>query len=97
MYTINRTMPRYRERTDVLHALSQTCRALRAIACPMLWTRLNACCIPERASGTWHKYVMQELPRKSEGMRKSKDIAPYVQLTQLYSFLFAQNSHLLIH
>ena len=62
----------YLERYTVLRALADTCKALRVVSLPRLWSRLDACLVPERARGTWYKYVMQELKRKAPGVCRAQ-------------------------
>jgi hypothetical protein len=69
----------YRERTDVLRALSQTCVALRQVTLPLLWERLEAAWVPEAKTGTWYKYVTMELERKAKGVMSRKDLIPHVR------------------
>lgn len=58
----------YSERTVALRAVSQTCRALRRVILPRLWSRIDACWVPEDERGHWYKYVMQELKRRARGV-----------------------------
>jgi len=74
------SLNRYRERSDFLRALSQTSRTLRSIALPLLWARLDAWYVPNRAKGTWYKYMMLELKRKADGVRKTKHLHSYIQV-----------------
>lgn len=62
---------KYYERTDVLTALSQTCRALRHITLHRLWARLDICRVPEKSRLTWYKYTMRALERKANGIAVS--------------------------
>ncbi|KAJ6598274.1 hypothetical protein DFH09DRAFT_1304080 [Mycena vulgaris] len=59
------------ERTDVLTALSQTCKFLRDITVHRLWERLDACRVPERVRKLWFKYIMMALERKANGISTS--------------------------
>ncbi|KAI0072618.1 hypothetical protein K474DRAFT_1686559 [Panus rudis PR-1116 ss-1] len=63
--------PRYRERTDVLRALSQTCRALRSVSFPRLWSRLDLCILDEEYQASWYKHAMQEIQCKAKGVISS--------------------------
>ncbi|PSR71358.1 hypothetical protein PHLCEN_2v12770 [Hermanssonia centrifuga] len=59
---------RYAERTMVLQALAMSCKAVREVSLPRLWSRIDCCWVPPSSNGTWYKYVMQELQRKSKGV-----------------------------
>ncbi|THH01966.1 hypothetical protein EW026_g809 [Hermanssonia centrifuga] len=59
---------RFFERTYILRVLSLTCKALRRITLPRLWSRLDTCCVPENWRRVWYKYVMQALKRKADGV-----------------------------
>ncbi|KAH8105283.1 hypothetical protein BXZ70DRAFT_1075318 [Cristinia sonorae] len=67
-------------RTVTLRALSQTCRALRAVCLPRLWSRLETCWVPWSdkgdypKSGKWYTYVMLEMQRKANGLLASEEI-----------------------
>ena len=68
------------ERTKALRAVSGTCRALRIIALPRLWSRIDACYVPERSRGTWYKCVMEQLKRKADGaVMMDKTICSFVR------------------
>ncbi|KAJ7575131.1 hypothetical protein C8J56DRAFT_459703 [Mycena floridula] len=75
----------YYERSDALTALSQTCRALRNLTLPRLWTRLDICRVPEAAKKTWYKYVMLEMERKANGIAVSPVRVHVRTLTLLFS------------
>ncbi|KAJ6595752.1 hypothetical protein DFH09DRAFT_146555 [Mycena vulgaris] len=76
---------KYYERTDALTALSQTCTALRDIALPRLWARLDICRVPQRARPTWYKYTMLALERKANGVAASPVRHHVRTLTLLFS------------
>ncbi|KAJ7489218.1 hypothetical protein FB451DRAFT_1224059 [Mycena latifolia] len=73
------------ERTDVLTALSQTCRYVRNFTLHRLWERLDICRVPERARASWFKYAMVALERKANGIAESP-VRHYVRtLTLMFS------------
>lgn len=61
----------HRQRTDVLRALSQSCRSLRQVAFPRLWRRLDVCFVPESSSGSWYQFCNANLKKKAEGVINS--------------------------
>ena len=65
--------PQFKERTDALRALAGTCVALREASYSRLWSRLDVCFIPPGSTGTWYKYVMQNLQLKATGVVGSTD------------------------
>ncbi|KAJ6632137.1 hypothetical protein B0H10DRAFT_1976253 [Mycena sp. CBHHK59/15] len=46
--------PAYRERQETLRALSQTCRAFRALFLPLLWERVEEFFEPKNRDSSWH-------------------------------------------
>lgn len=77
--TLNQDPLNYTERTDVLRALAQTCRALRKVAHPRLWQRLDCLFVPQRAKGTWYKYTMAALDRKKQGLLATPSLLQYIR------------------
>ncbi|KZV86110.1 hypothetical protein EXIGLDRAFT_841009 [Exidia glandulosa HHB12029] len=69
----------YTERTDALRALSGTCRALRRVCHVRLWRRVDFVFVPEGKTGTWYKYAMAALERKSVGLRASPGLMAYIR------------------
>ena len=69
----------YRELTEVLRVLSQTCQAYQAIFLSMLWKRLDLCMVPEDFKTTYYNYVMWEICRKSDGLRSCPNLAKYIE------------------
>ena len=70
----------YFERTKTLRIVASTCRAMRLVALPRLWSRIDACYVPERSRGTWYKYVMEQLKRKATGVENMDEgIRDYVR------------------
>ena len=61
-------IPSYFDRTKVLRAIAGTCRALRLAALPRLWSRIDACHVPESSRGIWYKHVMEEMKTKAAGV-----------------------------
>ncbi|TCD67719.1 hypothetical protein EIP91_012017 [Steccherinum ochraceum] len=72
---ITHILPRieYAERTYTLRALSQTCKALRQVILPRLWSRLECCWVPQHKQGLRFQYVMELLRRKAKGMMEADD------------------------
>lgn len=68
----------FRERRDVLRALSQTTRELRALCLPLLWREVEICTadVPEKR---WRHSVAHTLRLHCLGLVKTKGIAAYVK------------------
>ncbi|KAJ7769683.1 hypothetical protein DFH07DRAFT_938232 [Mycena maculata] len=67
-------LSKFFERTDALTALSQTCRAMRDITLPRLWTRLDICRITDPVQiSQWYEtpIIMAALERKASGIAVS--------------------------
>ncbi|KAJ7770280.1 hypothetical protein DFH07DRAFT_806329 [Mycena maculata] len=64
-------LPKFFERTGVLTALSQTCRALKDITLHRLWMRLDICRITDSARLPWYEQPMTALERKANGIAES--------------------------
>lgn len=62
---------KYSERTVILRSLSQSCRALRQLAFPRLWDRLDTCFVPESKQAEWYMHITGSLRRKAEGVLES--------------------------
>ncbi|EJD44897.1 hypothetical protein AURDEDRAFT_166078 [Auricularia subglabra TFB-10046 SS5] len=73
----------FSERTETLRALSQTCRALRKCAHPLLWERLDCLLVPEMGRGIWYKYVMSKTQRLARGLAENPGLKPYVRTISL--------------
>ncbi|KAJ6605659.1 hypothetical protein B0H10DRAFT_1820677 [Mycena sp. CBHHK59/15] len=76
------------ERSEVLTALSQTCRALRNITLHRLWARLDICRVPVVARSTWYKYIMQELERKANGVA----VSPVRHYVRTLALMFSKSN-----
>ncbi|KAJ7472138.1 hypothetical protein FB451DRAFT_1559282 [Mycena latifolia] len=76
--------PAYRERPETLRALSQTCRALRAVFLPLLWERVEACFQPKN-DAAWHARVANVLLARCRGLLKpeNKAIARHVRVVSV--------------
>ncbi len=61
----------YCERTIVLRALSQSCKALRHVAFTRQWDRLDLCFVPDRVRSVWYKYVNDNIRKKAVGVVSS--------------------------
>ena len=78
-----RVSRRYLERTDVLRALSQTCRSWRNLFFPLLWERLEPCSVMDDGSGNWFESNMDSLIRKSALVCENPEIASHVRCVQI--------------
>jgi len=76
-----RVSDQYLERTNVLRALSQTCRSWRKLFSPLLWERLEPCLIPSD-SGKWSESNADLLMRMSTFVRENPEIASHVRCVQ---------------
>ncbi|KAJ3525509.1 hypothetical protein NM688_g8392 [Phlebia brevispora] len=73
------TLPRlHRRRIDVLRALSQTCRTLRAFCLPLAWEHVEAC-IWDGQQNPRNRYLSYVLKRQCYGLVKYPDIASHVK------------------
>ncbi|KAK7028543.1 hypothetical protein R3P38DRAFT_2937088 [Favolaschia claudopus] len=75
--------PLYWEHPTTLRALSQTCRAFRAIFLPLLWERVEACFQPKNSlSSQWNKRVAMALLHKCKGLLKpqNQSLASYPRI-----------------
>ena len=63
----------YGELTFTLRAVSQTCRALRAMALPRLWSRIEAVWVPKAYEGQFYHYVMASLKHKAALVAKADE------------------------
>ncbi|KAF8917930.1 hypothetical protein CPB85DRAFT_1431005 [Mucidula mucida] len=61
---------RWRERTEAVRALSQTCKALQTHLLPWAWERFDCCFVPPARASKWFIFVMSGLQRKAAGMKK---------------------------
>ncbi|KAJ7123786.1 hypothetical protein C8R43DRAFT_41242 [Mycena crocata] len=73
--------PAYRERPETLRALSQTCRAFRAVFLPVLWERVEACFIPKDDTA-WYARVAKVLLDRCTGLmkRENQNLARHVRI-----------------
>ncbi|KAJ6534667.1 hypothetical protein DFH09DRAFT_1405286, partial [Mycena vulgaris] len=72
------TLPlEYRERSDSLRALSQTCHALRLTFLPILWECLNVCV--EVRTRTFYKALGDQLKRTCKGLRREPELLAYIR------------------
>ncbi|KIM44352.1 hypothetical protein M413DRAFT_443348 [Hebeloma cylindrosporum] len=69
---------RYLERTDVLRALSQTCKVWRHLFFPLLWERLEPC-LTHSSGCAWYKLFGESLIRKSSFVCENPAIASHVR------------------
>ena len=69
---------RYLERTDVLRALSQTCKLWRHLFFPMLWERLEPC-LAHTNGGAWYKAHGDSMIRTSSLVCENPEIASHVR------------------
>ncbi|KAJ7044968.1 hypothetical protein C8F04DRAFT_1249414 [Mycena alexandri] len=67
--------PAYRERPEALRALSQTCRALRAIFFPLLWEYVEACFESKNGRTAWHASVANVLLKRCTALVKPENMA----------------------
>jgi hypothetical protein len=89
------TLPvEYRERSDILRALSQTCKDLRSALQPLAWERLEACTHTE-TRGQFFKEVGTALERKCTGILKCKHLLPHVRFV-LRCYRWSCNIHLAV-
>ncbi|PPQ70344.1 hypothetical protein CVT24_013005 [Panaeolus cyanescens] len=72
----------YLERTDMLRALSQTCKVWRQMFLPLLWSSLNIVSSHSK-SAAWYKTLSESLIRKSELVREMPELASYVRCMSL--------------
>ncbi|EDR09179.1 uncharacterized protein LACBIDRAFT_296541 [Laccaria bicolor S238N-H82] len=70
------------ERTDLLRALSQTCRRWRLILLPLLWECLEVYPVRSREP-VWNLWLARSLERKSKGLVRSPQHAAYVQCVRV--------------
>lgn len=77
----------YTERTDALRALSGTCRALRRVCHVRLWRRVDFVFVPAGKTGTWYKYAMAALERKSVGLRATPGLMAYIQYVDVFQVI----------
>jgi len=75
---------RYLGRTDVLRALSQTCKLWRNLFFPLLWERLEPCLTHSKAAA-WYKVYGESLIRKSSLVCENQEIALHVRYVQIRS------------
>ncbi|KAF5332118.1 hypothetical protein D9611_008037 [Ephemerocybe angulata] len=69
----------YLERSDVLRALSQTCRVYREIFLPILYERMEACITPRSGKVAFYKHIGETLERKCRGLKKNPALAKMVR------------------
>jgi len=73
------TLPlEYRERADVLRALSQTCKGLRAACLPLAWERMEAC--TANPAGAWYQQVSARLENASKFIPVRPYLAEHVRI-----------------
>jgi hypothetical protein len=86
----------FSERTNVLRALSATCRTYRIIFLPFLWDRLDICFAPR----TWandddvnaeamepvYREVSESMIRKCNGILENPHLAPMIRCVASYPF-----------
>ena len=72
----------YLKRTDVLRALSQTCRSWRNLFSPLLWERLEPCLI-HSDSGKCPESYGESLIRKSTFVCENPEIASHVRCVRI--------------
>ncbi|KAJ7102839.1 hypothetical protein C8R44DRAFT_746809 [Mycena epipterygia] len=75
------TPPAYRVRPETLRALSQTCRAFRAVFLPLLWEHVEAC-FESKDGAAWHARVANVLLDRCKGLlkRENRNIARHVRV-----------------
>ncbi|THH13226.1 hypothetical protein EW146_g6967 [Bondarzewia mesenterica] len=82
----------FRERFDVLRALSQTCKDLRILLLPLAWSRLEVCTVRATCDQSFYKQVGEALKRKSEGLlKRSPHLLPLVQTVTVSLTRYAAN------
>ncbi|KAF5330546.1 hypothetical protein D9619_005234 [Psilocybe cf. subviscida] len=88
-YPRNYNIPlEYLERTDVLRALSQTCRRLRNVFQPLAWQQLNTCVMRNRA-GSWFHTFGPSILRKSIFVQQNPELGTFVRTMIISISLYA--------
>jgi len=69
----------FQERNEALRALSNACRATRAIFHPRLWERLDCVFVPRGRKIQWYKYIVPSTIQKLRGVRGDPALCRYVR------------------
>jgi len=69
----------FQERNEALRALSNACRATRAIFHPRLWERLDCVFVPRGRNIQWYKYVVPSTIKKLRGVRGDPALCEHVR------------------
>ncbi|KAF5330541.1 hypothetical protein D9619_005233 [Psilocybe cf. subviscida] len=88
-YPRNYNIPaEFLERTDVLRALSQTCRRLRNVFLPLVWQQLDTC-VMRSPSGSWFHTFGQSIIRKSIFVQQNPELGAFVRTMTVSLSLYA--------
>ena len=74
------------EYTDLLRALSQTCRRWRSIFLPLLWECLEVCTTRSQKPA-WYLWLARSLEKKSKGLAQSPQHAAHVRCAPVFHSL----------